>query len=172
MRIPWPFSKDIHIDSARLQAIFISVAAGKPMQSVTRIRALAGTGLQGDRYALAAGHWQATDACQVTLISEDDLRRAGRRLDPSQAAPLHHGAHRRNLVLAGVRTRQLEGRTFRIGEAVFDYHKPRPPCGYLDQVEGRGLARALGRHSGVCLQVVESGELQVGDPVRWIDQGG
>lgn len=46
------------------------------MQSVNRAEALEQTGLQGDRYSVGRGFWQVTEACQVTLISTDDLARA------------------------------------------------------------------------------------------------
>jgi MOSC domain-containing protein YiiM len=143
----------------RLEAIFITDAAGEPMRSVDSITAIADQGLEGDRYGEAKGFWKSTDACEVTLISEHDLKRASGR----GAHNLEQGAHRRNLVISGLSSRQLEGRDFRIGEAVFRYQKPRPPCGYLDRVEGAGMARALGRHSGVCITVLQGGRITTGD---------
>lgn len=151
---------------ARLAAIYLSPGAGQPMQPVEAVRAHAGTGLEGDRYAAHRGFWQATDACQVTLIGTDDLRRAGRGQTEAIRDKLDTGHHRRNLIVEGIKSRTLEGKTFRIGESVFAYLKPRPPCGYLDQIEGQGLCRALGRHSGICLRVLRSGLLRVGDTLE------
>jgi MOSC domain-containing protein YiiM len=149
----------------RLESIFITDAAGEPMRRVDSITALEGQGLEGDRYGAGKGFWKATDACEVTLISEHDLQRAMRRRG---AGNLELGAHRRNLVISGLHTRRLEGREFRIGEAIFSYHKPRPPCGYLDRIEGAGLARALGRHSGVCLKVLQGGRITAGDRLELV----
>lgn len=131
------------------------------MQANDAAEVLAGRGLAGDRYCLGTGHWHPVESCEVTLISEDDLRRARRRLD----VPLDQGRHRRNLVVSGIRTRDLEGHCFRIGTARFAYRKPRPPCGYLNQVTGANLAKALGRNSGICLEILESGLIRVGDPL-------
>lgn len=139
------------------------------MRAVTSVEALCNIGLQGDRYANHVGFWRATDACQITLISEYDLRQALKRASRELHEHLLSGHHRRNLVIKGLRSNTLEGRRFRIGTAVFHYHKPRPPCGYLDQIEGEGLSRALGRHSGVCLRVVTSGSLSIGDSVVILD---
>jgi len=150
---------------ATLSAIYLSVAAGRPMQAFEAVQAIARRGLEGDRYAERGGHWQASDACQVTLIGSDDLRRAARGQADAIRDKLETGHHRRNLVVDGIRSRALEGRTFRIGEALFAWHKPRPPCGYLDQIEGAGLCRALGRNSGVCLRVLEGGMVRVGDTI-------
>ncbi|TVP86556.1 MAG: MOSC domain-containing protein [Thioalkalivibrio sp.] len=145
----------------RLVAVFISPAAGAPMQSPASVQAIAGRGLAGDRYALATGHWHPVESCEVTLISEHDLERVQRRLPVA----VGRGEHRRNLVVSGIRTRDLEGRRFRIGEAVFEYWKPRPPCGYINQVTGEDMAKALGRNSGVCLRVRAGGLIRVGDPL-------
>ncbi len=145
----------------RLAAIFISPAAGEPMEAPASVQAIAGKGLAGDRYSLATGHWHPVESCEVTLISEHDLRLAQRRLPVA----VDRGQHRRNLVVSGIRTRDLEGRRFRIGGAGFEYLKPRPPCGYINQVTGENMARALGRNSGVCLRVLTGGLIRVGDPV-------
>jgi MOSC domain len=165
----WPFSRQ-PVASAALRAIFIADSAGKAMHAVTRIRAIAGSGLQDDRYSKATGFWKATDACQVTLISEDDLQQARKRLPAGAQYVLESGGHRRNLVISGIKTSALENKTFRIGSAIFRYHKPRPPCAYLDKVQGAGLGRALGKHSGVCLYVISEGALAVGDSLEIVSK--
>lgn len=136
------------------------------MMSVDSVMAISEGGLQGDRYANGEGFWRLTDSCQVTLISDHDLENARAR------SPLefNQGNHRRNLVISGMKTRSLEGRTFSIGGAIFKYQKPRPPCGYLDRIQGQGMARALGRHSGICLEILRSGQLSVGDEVILIHE--
>ena len=144
----------------RLEAIFVAPGAGAPMVSLESTQAIQGQGLKDDRYAQSQGFWKATDACQVTLISTFDLAQARRRGAPER---LEKGSHRRNLVISGLRIQDLKGHDFQIGEAVFRYQKPRPPCGYLDKIEGAGLARALGKHSGICIQVVQAGLIKRGD---------
>lgn len=151
----------------RLSTIFIAPSAGVPMIPVDSVRAMQGLGLEGDRYALKQGYWKVTEACEITLISEHDLKHASRRGISKEY--LQDGIHRRNLVLSGLRTADLRDRDFSIGEqAVFRYHRPRPPCGYLDQVGHNGLARALGRHSGICIRVIREGVIRTGDIVRLI----
>jgi MOSC domain-containing protein YiiM len=149
-----------------LSAIFICPDAGAGMQSLSEAQALAGEGLAGDRYALGRGHWHPVEACQLTLITERELAwaegRAGRPLGP--------GFHRRNLVVAGLEPRQLREQRLQIGAALFVWHRPRPPCGYLDRVSGTGMARALGRGSGSCLRVLASGLIRVGDPVLVLER--
>ncbi|MDR9435375.1 MAG: MOSC domain-containing protein [Thiohalophilus sp.] len=160
------FSLSRYRDLPVLKAIYIATAAGTEMQSVDRIQALEQTGLDGDRYSVARGYWQVTEACQVTLISQDDLDKAKKGLSDTLRARLDTGHHRRNLVISHLKTRDLQDKTFRIGDAIFRYHKPRPPCGYLDKIEGKGLGGALGKNSGICVTVVSGGVIAVGDRVE------
>jgi len=169
MFLQWPFIRRRRHRPPILKAIYIATTAGETMRSVTSIRAIAATGLEGDRYSKARGFWQASDACQVTLLSEEELDKAKRGRPRELQSRLDKGHHRRNLVISGINSRQLQGKTFRIGEAIFRYLKPRPPCAYLDKTEGHGISRALGRHSGVCLCVVSSGFCAVGDCLEIID---
>jgi len=164
----WLFSAR-HRGSPTLTAIFIAARAGEAVQFLESTQAIEDTGLQGDRYSEASGFWKATDACQVTLISEDDLNLAKQGRPAMLQDKLNNGHHRRNLVVGGIKTKQLQGKSFRIGQAVFRYHKPRPPCAYLEKIEGQGISRALGKHSGVCLYVVQGGILSIGDRVEIIN---
>lgn len=166
MFFAWLRSKLREETVGTLEAIFIAPAAGAPMMSVKSVLAISEGGLQGDRYVNGTGFWKLTDSCQVTLISVRDLEIAEGR----SSLEFDHGNHRRNLVISGMRTRSLEGRTFRIGDAILKYQKPRPPCGYLDKIQGQGMARALGKHSGICLEVLRSGRLAVGDKVNLINE--
>jgi MOSC domain-containing protein YiiM len=141
--------------------IFVAEAAGETMRRLEQVEATVGSGLAGDRYATGRGHWKRTDACQVTLIAEEDLQRAERRSELSFSA----GEHRRNLVVRGIPLDAFRRRQIRIGEARFDFHRLRPPCGYLERLVGAGAMKALGKGAGICLTVSESGTIKVGDEV-------
>lgn len=150
--------------SGRLSAIFVADRAGAPMRSCDQVLAVSGRGLADDRYALGRGFWRVTDGCQVTLICAEDLARAQRR----HGVSLDAGQHRRNLVVSGLARTELRHRELSIGEAVFAWHRVRPPCGYLDRVSGRGMAKALGRQAGHCLRVRTGGLIKVGDRVELV----
>ena len=153
-----------------LTAIFVATSAGEPMRSINSAEAISGRGLQGDRYSEDMGHWKSIDGCQITLITKHDLMQAKKGTKAEFQQALDDGSHRRNLVIDKLKTKNLEGRKFRIGTAVFSYDKPRPPCAYLDKISGKGMCRALSHHSGVCLRVVSGGKLTVGDTVEIIDK--
>jgi MOSC domain-containing protein YiiM len=147
----------------RLTAIYHCAAAGEPLIATAQAEVVSGKGLLGDRYSRDAGFWHRVDSCQLTLITEHELARVRR----AGTVTVDSGQHRRNLVVAGVTPKQLAGRSFQIGDALFAYHKPRPPCGYIDTVAGKGMAKALGRHSGACLKVIRGGSIRVGDALVW-----
>lgn len=146
----------------RLTAIFVADRAGAPMRACDQVTAVVDAGLTEDRYARDEGFWRLTDGCQVTLIHAEDLARAERRF----GVPLDAGQHRRNLVVSGLARVELRGRRIRIGDALFEWHRVRPPCGYLDRVSGKGTAKALGRRSGHCLRVRQAGRIKLGDSVQ------
>jgi MOSC domain-containing protein YiiM len=150
---------------ARLEAIYVTASAGQPMESREAIEASAGSGLRGDRYATHRGHWHAVESCPVTLISTAELERAARR----RGHVIAPGEHRRNLVVSGWHHLPRHGGYLRIAEVVLRVDRPRPPCGYLNQVVGYNLARALGHDSGICVDVIRGGRLRVGDVVHWHD---
>ncbi|MEJ2575645.1 MAG: MOSC domain-containing protein [Gammaproteobacteria bacterium] len=147
-----------------LTAIYLADRAGAPMRRVEQTDALVGKGLAGDRYAEGGGHWRLVDAVQVTLVCEEDIVRAARRTGMA----LGNGEHRRNLVVRGIPLAAYRRRRFRIGDVLFEFQRPRPPCGYLDRVAGRGTAKALGRAAGIGARILDGGPIRVGDPVQVI----
>lgn len=146
-----------------LSAIYICPAAGEPMIAISQAEVIVGKGLRGDRYGLDTGFWHRIESCQLTLITAHELARVERH----GTVVVDEGQHRRNLVVSGVMPKQLVGHTFQIGDALLAYHKPRPPCGYIDTVAGRGMAKALGKHSGICLKVIRGGTMRTGDRLVW-----
>lgn len=161
MRFKWPGFTLNNTKIASLSAIFITENAGMPMQSLRTTEAISNKGLIGDRYFNKTGYWDPVEGCELTLISEHDLTQATH----SSKLKFDKGQHRRNLVITGIKTKALQGKSFQIGEAIFSYNKPRPPCGYLNKIEGKGMALALSYNSGICIRVIQSGKLQVGDSV-------
>ncbi len=156
---------------ATLAAIYISPLAGEPMQLLTHAALVKHKGIVDDRYYSDSGFWKVLEACQVTLITDNDIQYAVKRAPTKElASALLTGAHRRNLVIKGMKTKQLIGKKFQIGGAIFHYKKPRPPCGYIDKVSLRRMCFALGKKSGCCIEVIKSGQIQVGDQLHFINK--
>lgn len=166
MPIKWPLFTLKKHPQATLTGLYIAPNAGATMQSLTHTHAIADKGLTGDRYCNKTGYWDPVEGCQVTLITEHDLKLAKRGTDLA----FNNGQHRRNLVIEGIKSTALKGKLFQIGEAIFRYDKPRPPCGYLNNIEGRGMAKALSYNSGICIQVIRGGKLCIGDSLIILEQ--
>ncbi len=89
----------------KVERIYVAPQGGIEMQKVSQVEALAGCGLEGDRYCSRTGYWTDVDECQVTLIAAEDLediqRTTGVRVD--------NGEHRRNLITRGIELESLSG---------------------------------------------------------------
>ncbi len=146
-----------------VEEIYLAPEGGARMEKVEQAEALAGFGLRGDRYCERRGYYSYMDSevCQVTLIEAEDLEEVAR------TAGLHvlNGEHRRNLVTRGVRLEQLAGKRFRIGTAVLEYDRTRPPCSYLQSLTEPGMTCALVERSGICARVIKSGLIRSKDPI-------
>jgi len=146
----------------KVEKIYVAPQGGVEMQKVSQVEALAGCGLEGDRYCSRTGYWTDVDECQVTLIAAEDLediqRITGVRVD--------NGEHRRNLITRGIELESLSGKRFQVGQAILEFDRPRPPCSYIQSITQPGMTRALAGHSGICARVVQSGLIQEEDSIE------
>ena len=153
----------------RVESIYVSEAAGEPMESREAVEAVQG-GLRGDRYCTGRGYYSPFDVCEVTFVAAEALE----EIRESTGIDLTDGRHRRNVVLRGGDVHDLLNCRFELGDATFEGTRPRPPCRHVEEVAGEeGLARALGDgRGGVCARVDDPGELRVGDEVGDVEEMG
>ncbi len=146
----------------KVESIYVAPQGGVEMQKVSQVEALAGCGLEGDRYCTRTGYWTDVDECQVTLIAAEDLediqRITGVRVD--------NGEHRRNLITRGIELESLSGKRFQVGQAILEFDRPRPPCSYIQSITQPGMTRALAGHSGICARLIQSGLIQDEDSIE------
>lgn len=148
--------------AGRVEEVHLAPARGAPRVRVERVRAVAGRGLDGDRYcgvqrSLAAAH---TIERQVTLV-EGEAVDAVRALHPGFCG----GDTRRNVVTRGVRLNDLVGRTFRIGGVVLRGVERCDPCTRLARFTWPAITRELRGRGGLRAEVLTGGEIRAGDPV-------
>jgi MOSC domain-containing protein YiiM len=146
-----------------LEAIYIAGEAAAPLVRVDAARAIAGTGLDGDRYALGRGTFEnpPLEDREVTLIEIETieaLARDGLTLEP--------GAARRNLVTRGVPLNHLVGVEFAIGDAVIRGRRLCEPCDHLAKLTSPTIMKALIHRGGMRAQIIVGAMLRVGDPIR------
>ena len=150
----------------RLVAIYVAAAAGAPMEARDRIDALAGAGLRDDRYATGTGTYSGTGrgARDVTLIEReavDAVRTEDGTID------VREDQTRRNLVTEGVALNHLVGRTFRVGSIRMRGLRLAEPCVYLEQLTSLvGVRAALVHRGGLRAEILDDGELRVGDSIE------
>lgn len=149
-----------------LTDLFLSPEASAPMRRAEHARALAGRGLEGDRYADSGGsfsRWPHPGRA-ITLIASEALADA----EAEFGVTLADGEHRRNLVVTGVPLADLKGVAFRIGEVEFRGWRICAPCTYLIRVTGQDLIfEALVRRGGLRAEILTDGVIRRGDPVTW-----
>jgi MOSC domain-containing protein YiiM len=145
-----------------VEEIYIAREGSFPMERVVEARAVENGGLRGDRYKEGTGYWTPYgDVCQVTFIEGEDLD----EIEREYGLRVKHGEHRRNIITRGVRLGDLSGSRFRIGEAVLEYDRPRPPCKHIQDMTEPGMTRVLRRRGGICARVVEGGRIRARDEI-------
>jgi len=142
--------------------------SGAPMERHDSIEAIADAGLAGDRYATGTGHYAPYDVCQITLVSRPALAHIRYEFD----IDLFDGRHRRNVVVDGVDVTDLLDTRFRIGDAVFEGTRRRPPCAHVEEVaDEESVAQALGEErGGICADVIDGGSIAVDDELEVVEQ--
>jgi MOSC domain-containing protein YiiM len=145
----------------RVEGIFITTAASQPMTGLQTARAIAGVGLEGDRYALGTGFYSdGQDGRQLTLIEAEDLEQLhaqGIALEPIEC--------RRNIVTRGIALPQLIGQRFRVGAVECLGIRMCPPCNHLEELTRPGPLRGLARSGGIRAHILSDGVITIGDQV-------
>jgi MOSC domain-containing protein YiiM len=143
-----------------VRALYVAPAAEAPMRAVDAAEALAGHGLRGDRYADGRGTFgtPGSNGHEITLIAAEALA----ALDE----PLDAAAARRNVLTDGVDLDALIGRSFRVGDALLVGRRRCEPCAHLQRLTRPGVLRALVHRGGLRADIVRSGTIRVGDPIR------
>lgn len=155
--------RDLELDITRerlsgaVAGIYIAAETAGPTTALASVRAIAGVGLEGDRYATGGGTFAAPDVPghHLTLVDADTLASTG-------IAP---GDARRNVVTRGVDLDAAIGREFRIGEVVCRGYRRAEPCAHLQRLAGPGTLRALVHRGGLRADILTGGIVTVGDPV-------
>ena len=161
---PHDLDLERRIDRIRgtVDALVVAPETAGPAHHVERCRAIAGRGLDGDRYAAGGGTFAARGRVgqDLTLIDADVLDAAG--LSAIDA--------RRNVVTRGIDLDVLVGRRFRIGPVACQGERRAEPCAHLQRLTRPGVLRALVHRGGIRADVIEGGEIAVGDRVQLIGE--
>ncbi len=139
-----------------LRAIYLKRSKGGPMDSREAATLIAGRGL--------AGNANQGGRRQVILLEEE----AWAEVRAELAVDLDPSTRRANLLVSGIRLEETRGRVLQVGAARLRIWFECAPCYQMDQAHS-GLKTALRPHwrGGACAEVIEGGDIRVGDDVGW-----
>jgi MOSC domain-containing protein YiiM len=136
------------------------------MRAVPEARAIAGAGLEGDRYAVGAGTFSGGGSAgrALTLIETEaiaELAAAGIEIEPIDT--------RRNLIVSGIDLDALIGRRFRVGEVICRGARRCEPCAHLQRLTEPGTLRGLVHRGGLRADLISGGTIRRGDEIEALD---
>jgi MOSC domain len=142
-----------------VEALFVSPEAAAPARSLERVRAIAGSGLDGDRHTVGKGTFPSgLPGSALTLIEAEVCE--------SFAPALGGDDHRRNVVVRGIDLNRLVGHEFMLGDVPCRGMRLCEPCTVIQRYAERPLLRPLVHRGGLRADILADGELRVGDEVR------
>lgn len=142
-----------------VKAICMSPVAGGHMQEVPWAVAVAGQGLEGDRYSAGEGSFNKGNqgSRQVTFMNAIFFENSGFEFKDS----------RRNVFIEGIELMWLIGREFQIGAAQFRGIKYCDPCLRPSKLAGKttSFRDVFFDRGGLIAEVVETGVIRIDDEV-------
>jgi len=155
---------------ASVASLFVSPGIGQPMQARTSVRALAGRGLEGDRYALNQGSYSKLPrpvARHVSLIAREAMNVANDELVRRGLIPFEPEETRRNIVVEGIDVYALLDHEFCVGAVRLRGSDPTRPCRIPSAVAGKtGFAEAYRDRGGIRAEVLSDGTISIGDIIQ------
>ena len=147
-----------------VHSIHITAVASEPTVSVEEVRAVAGQGLEGDRYFSGDGTYSKTPGTgrQVTLIELETIE----ALERDYQTRIEPGKARRNIVTRSVALNHLVGREFSVGEVRLRGMRLNEPCNHLASLTDEKVKQGLVHRGGLRADIVSGGVIRVGDAVR------
>jgi MOSC domain-containing protein YiiM len=150
--------------AGRVESIHIGPEISGPLHSVERVRALAGRGLEGDRKFADEGDPSHApgEGSDLTLIEAEAIEGLARDtgIDLGPSGP------RRQVVTRGIGLNDLVGRRFRVGAVQAVGVELCDPCRHLERITEDGMLKGLVNRGGLRADILEGGEIGVGDEVE------
>jgi len=133
------------------------------MEQRFEVKAVAGTGLEGDRYFTGIGTFSKSPGAgrEVTLIEVEAIE----ALEREKNISLPPGEARRNLVTRGVPLNHLVGRDFQVGEVRLRGVRLCEPCSHLEGLTREGVLTGLVHRGGLRADIISGGTIRVGDAI-------
>jgi MOSC domain-containing protein YiiM len=144
--------------SGRVEGIFIGPKYELP-EPVERVRAVAGSGLEGNRYFFDGA---APPGRALTLIAAEALAEGA----AESGIELGAAESRRNVLTRGIDLNALVGVRFRVGNVECVGIELCEPCTTLEGMTRPGVIKAYVHRAGLNADILTDGEISVGDAVE------
>jgi MOSC domain-containing protein YiiM len=148
------------MDEGRVEEINIGPELQLPTP-VDRVRAVAGRGLEGNRYF----YDEAPSGRALTLIAAEALE----AFRTETGIPLTAAESRRNVLTRGIDVNALVGRRFQVGEVECLGIELCEPCLSLERMTYPGVVKGMVHRAGLNADILTDGEIAVGDAVHPLD---
>ena len=144
-------------------SLHIAATAAAPVQAVISVAAIAGHGLEGDRYATKLGTYSNDPGSgrDVTLIEIEAIE----ALKRDYHVELDAGRSRRNIVTRGVALNHLVEKEFKIGAVTLRGTRLCEPCAHLEKLCNKGVMRGLIHRGGLRAEIITGGTIRVDDAI-------
>ena len=143
-------------------ALFTVDRRAAPMKKVEQLYALAGRGIEGDRYFLGTGTYSKSPepGRQVTLIKSEVLESLKNELEIN----VKPEESRRNILTQGIEINDLIGTEFYVGTVRLRAHRITQPCLYLEKLlDQPGLYKELWDNGGISCEILSDGVIKERD---------
>jgi len=143
-------------------ALFTVDRRAAPMKKVEQLYALAGRGIEGDRYFLGTGTYSKSPepGRQVTLIKSEVLESLKNKLEIN----VKPEESRRNILTQGIEINDLIGTEFYVGTVRLRAHRITQPCLYLENLlDQPGLYKELWDNGGISCEILSDGVIKERD---------
>jgi MOSC domain-containing protein YiiM len=151
-----------------VERIYLAAEAGAEPRLVDEAVAVAGRGLEGDRYFAGGGTFfeERKQGQDLTLIEAEAIE----ALASEEGIALSPGEARRNVVTRGIALNDLVGRRFRVGGAECVGRRLCDPCSHLERLTAPGVLKGLVNRGGLRADVLAGGAIAVGAEVLELEE--
>ena len=153
-----------------IHRIYTSSNVGSKMVSKDKVKLVKGIGIEGDRYALGVGAFSNSDPKKnrdITLITKIGIDTSNRLLTYDGLAEFDMSETRRNVVIDQIQPNELNalvGKVFYLGKIKLKGEELCDPCERPSKLANKkGFKNAYDNNGGIRAQVLDSGEITIGD---------
>ncbi len=143
-------------------SISIAPTESEPTRLVDQVRAIAGRGLEGDRYCKPDGEAWEDPGKEITLIGVEAIDAMSRE----SGVDLEYKDARRNIITRDVPLNDLIDKEFAVGDVRVKGIRLNEPCQHLAGLTDQKVLKGLVHRGGLRAQILNDGQIRVGDTVR------